>query len=56
LGNFEPQLSVVQDKVHAFNQQLSNSYSPLQLVAMTAVATALGIGCYRFLFSQDEGK
>ena len=32
------------------------SYSPLQLIVITALVTASGISIYRFLFTHDEGK
>jgi hypothetical protein len=35
---------------------LLNSFTPLQLVAITSLVTAVSIGFYRFLFGQDEGK
>jgi hypothetical protein len=56
LHNYAPQLSILQERTRSLNEHLSDSYTPLQLVAITSVVTAVSIGVYRFLFSQDEGK
>ncbi len=55
LDSYEPQLSVLQEQAHSLNEQLLNSFTPLQLIAITSLATAFGIGFYRFLFGHDEG-
>jgi hypothetical protein len=41
--------------LQSWNEQLSNSYSPLQLIAFTALATTCGFSIYRFLFEHEEG-
>jgi hypothetical protein len=43
------------EKSRLLNEQLSNSFSPLQLIAITALVTAVTLNIYRFLFSHDEG-
>jgi hypothetical protein len=44
------------EKFHLLNEQLSNSFSPLQLITITALVTTFGLGIYRFLFAHDESK
>ena len=55
LSSYEPQLSFVQQKARSLNVHLSDSFTPLQLVAMTSLATAVSIGVYQFLYGHDEG-
>ncbi|CAF1562285.1 unnamed protein product [Rotaria magnacalcarata] len=54
LSDFEPQLSYLYEKTNSLNRALTDSYSPLQLVAIASVLTACGISIYQFLFSNDE--
>ncbi|CAF4461264.1 unnamed protein product [Rotaria sp. Silwood2] len=56
LHEFEPQANFLREKSTLVNQQLINSLSPLQLIAITAIATTCGLSIYQFLFSHDEGK
>ena len=44
------------EKLHLLNEQLSNAWSPLQLIVITAVITTFILSIYRFLFIHDEGK
>jgi hypothetical protein len=50
-----PQLSFLQQKARSLNGQLTDSFTPLQLVAMTSVVTAVSIGVYQFVYGHDEG-
>jgi len=54
LNNYEPQLIFLQEKSRSLNEQLLQSFTPLQLIAITSLVTAVSIGVYRFLFSHDE--
>ncbi|CAF3222300.1 unnamed protein product [Rotaria sp. Silwood2] len=54
LHEFEPQANFLREKSTLVNQQLINSLSPLQLIAITAIATTCGLSIYQFLFSHDE--
>ena len=49
------QLLLPQAKIfELWNEQLSKSYSPLQLITVTALVTTCGFSIYRFLFDHDE--
>ncbi|CAF1117488.1 unnamed protein product [Rotaria sp. Silwood1] len=54
LHEFEPQTNFLREKTRLLNQQLINSLSPLQLIAITALVTTCGLSIYQFLFSHDE--
>ncbi|CAF0955507.1 unnamed protein product [Adineta ricciae] len=54
LDKFDPQLHFLQEKARSLNQQLSSTYSPLQLVTTTALVTTCVIGVYRFIFIHEE--
>jgi len=51
----QPQVIFFREKSRLLNEQLSNSFSPLKLIATTAVVTTISLSTYRFLFSHDEG-
>jgi hypothetical protein len=55
LHNYQPQFNVLQEKARSVNEKLLNSFTPLQLIAITSLVTVLGIGFYQFLFGHDEG-
>lgn len=55
MGSYEPQLGVFQEQARSLNEHLLNSYTPLQLIAITSLVTAFGIGFYQFLYGHDEG-
>ena len=38
------------------NEHLDETYSPFQLIALTALVIALGFSVYQFLFNHDEGE
>ncbi|CAF5122599.1 unnamed protein product, partial [Rotaria magnacalcarata] len=46
--------SYLYEKTNSLNRALTDSYSPLQLVAIASVLTACGISIYQFLFNNDE--
>ena len=56
LENYEPQVSFLGAKAQSINEHLTKSYTPLQLIAITSIATAIGIGVYQFVFGDDESK
>jgi len=53
---YQPQLNVLYEKTSSLNEHLLNSFTPLQIIAITSLVTALIIGFHRFLFDRDEGK
>lgn len=53
---FQPQIDFLKEKIRLLNEQLNHTFSPLQLITMTALVTTFSFSIYRFLFAHDEGN
>ena len=49
-------LDFLREKSRLINEYVLQRYSPIELMTITVITTALGCNFYQYLFNHDEGE